>query len=140
MLLDPDRVTAVSALAAPGQEAKRGLMAVRLHTLDPACTPAGAVVTIWPAGVATVLYAAPGAPGSMTAPDPALTNVQPGADVALWLAGAFPPANDLTFTVERAGCRLAAASPSFDGLTYPGQRHVAPGAVTLADLFLEAAP
>lgn len=141
-LLAPDRVTATNALAAPGQEATRGLMAVRLHSLDPACSVAGAVVSVWPSRAATVVYAAAGATAAMPAPDPALTSVQDGADshVAAWLAGTMPPGNDLKLEVEREGCRLAAASPSLDGLTYSGQRHVAAGAVTLADLFLEATP
>jgi hypothetical protein len=113
---------------------------VRLHSLDPACSVAGAIVSLWPRGAAKVVYGAAGGAGNMPAPDPALTSVQDGAAVAVWLAGAMPPANNLMLKVERAGCHLAAMSPSLDGLTYSGQRHVSPGAVTLADLFLEAAP
>jgi hypothetical protein len=143
-VLPSERINAMNGLTAPGHEGARGLMAVRLHSLAPACTLSGATVSVWPAKAGTVLYAAAGAPGTMIEPDPSLSSVQQGAEdgaqVALWLTGTQPPANDLRFTVQQAGCRLAAASPSLDGLTYSGQRHVAPGALTMAHLFLEATP
>jgi hypothetical protein len=139
-LLATERVATYDALGRPGLETMRGLMAVRLHALDTACAPSGAHLSVWPPLAATIVYGAPAAPGMLGAPDPAATSVPEGADVALWLAGTMPPANDLRFDVDVPGCRLASASPSFDGLTFPGQRHVVPAALTLVDLFLERAP
>ncbi len=76
----------------------------------------------------------------MARPDPQVAHVQANADVALWLAAVWPPGNGLTFDVQQAGCRLRDESPSMNGLTFPGQRHVAPQAMTEVDLFLEVTP
>jgi hypothetical protein len=140
VLLAPDRVAAINALAAPGQEPTRGIMAVRLHSLDPACVTAGAQLAVWPPSAAKVVYGGPSASGGLAMPDPGVTAVQAGVDVDLWLAGAYPPGNGLAFTIEQAGCRLMGASPSLGGLTFPGLRHVAAQSMTQVDLFLEATP
>jgi hypothetical protein len=140
LLLPPDRIAAINALGAPGQEATRGIMAVRLHSMDPACNIVGAQVSVWPPMGAKVIYAPADVAGGIAAPDPGVTAVAAGADIDLWLAGAFPPANGLVFTIEQPGCQLMVASPSLGGLTFPGLRHVAAAAMTQVDLFLEATP
>lgn len=144
-LLTPDELTAFGALApgaGPAQDSTRGLLAVRLHSLDPACVLAGAELSVWPPQAGTVLYSRPASAGSVALdpPDGAMANVQAGAIVQVWLAAALPPGNGLTLGVAQAGCRLLNPSPSMAGLMFPGQRHVAAQALTEADLFLGARP
>jgi hypothetical protein len=140
LALPAAQITAINTLGAPGQEATRGIMAVRLHSLDPACVADGAQVAVWPPMAAKVIYGSPDASGGLARPDPQLVGVQPNADVAVWLAAVWPPGNGLTFTVAQPGCTLMADSPSMSGLTFPGQRHVAPQAMTQVDLFLGGTP
>ena len=45
-----------------------------------------------------------------------------------------------TLDVVQAGCKVTDPSPSMQGLTFPGQRHVAAQSLTEADLFLGAGP
>lgn len=138
LLMTPDRIAAINAAAVPGQESTRGLMAVRLHSMDPNCDVAGARLSVWPPLAATVRYGRPETP-TFDEPDATLTAVQAGAGIGLWLAGAMPPGIGVALAVEKAGCRLMTESPSLGGLLFPGQRHVVAQALTEVDLFLGAA-
>jgi hypothetical protein len=141
LLVSPATLMTYNTMGAPGQESTRGVMAVRLHSMDPACQPAGATVTVWPPLAAKVIYSQPAAAaGGIDRPDPTLTSVAAGANVQFWLAGVMPPGNLLRIQVQQPGCQLGASSPSLDGLLYPGERHVVAGALTEADLFLGRTP
>jgi Carboxypeptidase regulatory-like domain len=136
LLLLPDKVTAINALGVPGQEATRGVMAVRLHSMDPACLTEGAEVSVWPPLATTVVYSRPNPSGTFDEPDPDLTAVLPGARIDLWMVGTVPPGNGLVISVHKAGCSLLNQSPSIGGVVFSGQRHVLSQSITEADLFL----
>jgi Carboxypeptidase regulatory-like domain len=149
LLLPADELTAINTMGAPGQEATRGVMAVRLRSMDARCVLDGARVTVWPPMAAKVVYSRPGVAGTPEqpappeqpdVPDPTLQAVQPGAQIDLWLAAAMPPGNMLILGVEQEGCRLMTPAPSMAGLTMPGLRAVAAQSLTQAELFLEGAP
>lgn len=113
-----------------------GVVALRIHSLAAGCNVAGALVSVGPAKVATVLYSRPSATGGMDEPDVTMTSVQADAKVAAWLVGAVPPGNMLPIAVDQPGCHLLAQSPSMNGLQYLGLRRVDAQALTVADLFL----
>jgi hypothetical protein len=140
VLVSPAALMTYNTMGAPGQESTRGVMAVRVHSMDPACDVAGATVSVWPPLAAKVVYSQPAAAGALDQPDPALTGVAAGTGVQFWLAGVMPPANLLRIQVQQPGCQPVASSPSLDGLLYPGERHVVAGALTEADLFLGGTP
>jgi hypothetical protein len=130
-------VTRINTLAAPTVAATRGLMAVRLHSLSPTCATAGAKVTVWPPLAATVIYNRPSEMGGLDEPDPTLVDVQAGAHVDAWLAGAIPPGNLLRISIDQPGCALMDAAPSVDGLQLTGLLHVDAQSSTEADFFLQ---
>jgi hypothetical protein len=136
MLLGTDAVTSMNALGAPDQTANRGLMALRLHSMDAGCSLDGAHVSVYPPAAAKVVYSAPSTTGGVDQPDPTVDSVQPGASIPVWLTGAVPPGNMLMISVTAAGCQMMGGSPSIAGVVYPGLRHVAAQALTQADLFL----
>jgi hypothetical protein len=137
MLLPTADVARIDALGAADQAATRGLMAVRLHSMNPACVTAGARVTVWPPLAATVVYSRPSGTGDVDQPDPSLTNVQSGAHVDLWLVGAIPPGNMFGINVEQAGCATADQAPSLGGLQLTGLRHVDVQSLSEVDVFLQ---
>ena len=137
MLLPTADVARLNALGPAGQAATTGLVAVRLHSMNPACTTAGAHVSIWPPLAAAVLYARPSTTGGLDEPDPALSGVEAGAHVDAWLAAAVPPGNLFQVRVDQPGCALAAQAPSQGGVLLTGQRRVDVQALTEFDLFLE---
>jgi hypothetical protein len=140
MMLAPTDVTTMSALGGPDPMGTRGLVAVRLHSIDPSCVPDGGHVTVWPPEAAVVFYSRPSATGGLDAPDPTLDSVQPGAQIPAWLVSAQPPGNFLTIGFDGPGCALMAQSPSNGGLLFPGLRHVMAQALTTMDLFLTVTP
>jgi Carboxypeptidase regulatory-like domain len=129
-------IARMNALGAPDQTATRGLVAVRLHSLNDACLTAGAHVSVWPPKAATVIYSSPNPSGGLDEADPSLDSVQAGGHVDLWLSAAFPPGNMLLITVEQAGCQLLTPSPSMAGVIFPGSRRIDVQSLTQADLFL----
>jgi len=139
-LLAPADVASMSGLGGADPMGTHGLVAVRLHSMDPRCAPEGGHLAVWPPAAASVIYSRPSVTGGLDAPDPTVDGVQPGAQVAVWLAAAVPPGNMLTISFQGAGCALMAQVPSQNGLLYPGLRHVMSKALTTADLFLTVAP
>jgi hypothetical protein len=136
-LLPVAMVTQMNGLGVPAQATTRGLMAVRLHSNNPACVTAGAHLSVWPPLAATVVYSRPDGSGAVDQPDPSMDGVQAGAHVDVWLTGTIPPANMLTIKVDQPGCTLLSQSPSVDGLIFTGLRRVDAQSLTEADLFLD---
>jgi len=137
MLLTPTDVMRFTALGFPAETATRGLMAVRLHSMDAGCTTAGAHVDVWPPNACKVFYAQPSATGGLDEPDMTLTAVQAGGHVDLWLAGAISPGAMLTIDFAQTGCTVMTQPPSLGGMTFTGQRRVDAQALTEAELFLQ---
>jgi hypothetical protein len=140
LLLPTAAMAAINTLGPAGQAATRGAVAVRLHSMSAGCVTTGALVTVFPATAATVLYSAPATTaGSLDMPDATLKAVQPGTQTAAWLVDALPPGNMnlLRIDVQKAGCQLMPQSPSLGGLMFLGQREVAVASLTEADLFLQ---
>jgi hypothetical protein len=138
-LLAPADITAKSAMAGVAAPDKRGVMAVRLRSTGAGCAAAGAQLTVYPPGAATVIYGRPGSAGGMAVPDATLASVQDGADVAAWLVAVVPPGNMLSLTIDQPHCALAAGPQTADGMMFTGQLRSDAGALTEASLFLAAA-
>jgi len=137
LLLPATTVSQVNALGPPNTAAARGLMAIRLHSMNPACATPGAHVAVWPPLGATVVYSRPSVTGGLDEPDSMMDGVQPGAHIDLWLTGIIVSSNLLRITVEQAGCQLMDQGPSVGGLILTGQRRVDVQALTEGDLFLD---
>jgi hypothetical protein len=131
MLLTAAEVTRMNT-----QAATHGLVAVHLHSMNPACITAGARVSVWPPLAATIAYGRPSATGGLDEPDPALSGVEAGAHVDAWLADAIPPGNMFEIRVDQTGCTPTQA-PSQGGLLLTGERRVDAQALTEIDLFLQ---
>jgi hypothetical protein len=129
-------VVTMNAFGAAAQASTGGLTAVRLHRMDTGCVTDGAVASLWPTAAGTVVYSRPSGTGGLDEPDPTLTSVQPGAQIALWLSGTISPGAMLTIRIRGAGCQVMAAAPSLNGLVYQGQRRVDALALTQAEIFL----
>ncbi len=138
-LLPPADITAKSAMAEVAAPDKRGVMAVRLRSTDGACAVAGAKLTVYPTGAATVIYGRPASSGGMAVPDVTLASVQDGADVAAWLVAVVPPGNMLLLTIEQPNCALTTSPQIADGMTFTGKLRADAGALTEASLFLVVA-
>jgi hypothetical protein len=136
MLLSAADVARLNALGPADQADTRGVVAVRLHSMNPACVTAGARVSVWPPLAATVAYGRPSAMGGQDEIDPTLSGVEAGARVDAWLAGAIPPGNMFQIRVDQTGCTLA-EPPSQGGLLLTGGRRVDAKALTEIDLFLQ---
>ena len=136
LALPVDTVSRLGALAAPNQVATRGLMAIRLHSLNPTCTLAGAQVSVWPPQAATVMYSRLN-PDGLQEPDAIVPAVQVGTGIGVWLVGVIPPGNMLQINVKQGGCQQLMGSPSMGGVVFSGLRRVDVQALTEADVFFE---
>jgi hypothetical protein len=137
LMLPTDRYAAMNAMATVNAMTG-GLVAVRLHSLSAGCATDGAQLAVWPPKAGTIVYSSPGAAGSFDQPDATITAVQAGTTTSAWIAGAISPGNMLAISVQQAGCMLVDASPSMNGMVFPGLRHPATGMLTQTDLFLQS--
>lgn len=135
LLLPLDTVARLNGLAGEGA-ASRGLMAVRLHSMNDACLTSGAQLSVWPPKAATIIYSRPSGSTGLDEPDVGMDRVQAGARIDAWLAGALSPGAQLQITVDKAGCRLQSPSPAMNGVLFPGLRPIGAQALTEVDLFL----
>ena len=122
LLLPSDMMTRFAAMGAD-ESPTRGVMAVRLHSLNDACATAGAHIAVWPPRTGTVFYSQPAATaGALDEPNEAITATQAGVRIDAWVVGAASPGSQLTITVDQTGCHLVSPSPSISGVQFPGLR------------------
>jgi hypothetical protein len=139
-MLTPTEVAADNALiTSVTTPATRGLVALRLHSVNAACSLAGAHLAVSPPDAATVVYAQPSTTGGMDQPDLTVDGVQDGASIGVWLVDAFPPASWVTISISQPGCALMASSPSMNGMMFTGAWRADAAAFTEADLFFDMA-